>query len=343
MGRKRGKLIMSDLTNQKLRLLSLMKQLLEQTDEEHRLTAQELAQQLSQRQAAAVQPRSVEKDLELLGIWGFPVEQEGSNPTSYWVAQRTFELAELKLLVDAVQSSKFITRKKSDELIHKLESLASVHQGRQLQRQVYVANRIKTMNESIYSNIDRVYSGIAQNRQISFLYFEYTITKERRYRHDGRRYLVSPYALAWEDENYYLIAYDATGDIIKHYRVDKMVDIQVEEALRVGQDVFESFDMALYTKKMFGMYGGREQMVKLRLANRLIGVVIDRFGKDLSLGSAGEGFFTVTLPVAVSPQFLGWVFGLGPDAEILSPQGVVEEMRDYLQPVLARYPAKTKE
>ncbi len=329
---------MPNSADQKRRLLELLRLLLERTDEDHPLSAQELAQLLEEQCHIPAQARGVLGDLELLNRWGVDLAWDSAQPPRCHVANRTFALPELKLLVDAVQSSKFITKKKSDELIKKLESLASVHQGRLLQRQVYVANRIKTMNESIYSNIDAIHSAIDGDRRISFLYFEYTITKERRFRHQGQRYLVSPYALAWEDENYYLIAYDSRANRIKHYRVDKMVDIQVEDLIRAGQEDFDRFDMALYTKKMFGMYGGQEQVVKLRLANRLIGVVLDRFGKDLSIGRAGEDHFTVSLPVVVSPQFFGWVFGLGPDAAILAPQGVVEEMRVYLQKVLSLYP-----
>ena len=254
---------------------------------------------------------------------------KGKTP-GYFIAARDFELAELKLLVDAVQSSKFITRKKSDELIHKLEGLASVHQARLLQRQVYVAGRIKTMNESVYYNVDRIHSDIGAGQEISFRYFDYTVEKGRRYRRGGARYVVSPWALTWNDENYYMIAFDAQADIIKHYRVDKMEDIRVLSSVRRGQDVFERFDTALYARRVFGMYGGEVTQVRIRFANRFAGAALDRFGSDVALVPDGDAHFVVTAEVAVSPQFFSWIFGFGGEARILSPQPVVEQMKEQL-------------
>ena len=178
----------------------------------------------------------------------------------YYIANRSFELPELKLLVDAVQSSKFITHKKSNELIKKVEGLASVHQARQLQRQVFVQNRVKTMNESIYYNVDKIHNAISQGVKVSFLYFEWAVsftTKERikRPKRGGERYAISPWALTWDDENYYMIGYDSESKKIKHYRVDKMQSIELTDEKRDGQRVFQKFDMAQYSKMTFGMYG----------------------------------------------------------------------------------------
>ena len=243
---------------------------------------------------------------------------------------RTFQLAELKLLVDSVQASKFITCKKSMELIKKLESLTSVHQARQLQRQVFVAGRIKAMNESVYYNIDRIHMAIGQNRQIGFRYFEYTVEKKRRFRHNGAQYRISPFALAWDDENYYMLGYDAQAGILKHYRVDKMTEIQPLDAPRQGNEQFQKLDMADYSRKVFSMFGGEEEMVRLRFENRLVGVVMDRFGKDVTVFPKEDGFFEIYTRVVLSPQFYGWIFALGEGVRILSPETAVRGMMEQL-------------
>ena len=256
------------------------------------------------------------------------------------MGDRDFQLPELKLLVDSVQSSKFITHKKTVSLIKKIESLASVYQARQLSRQVFVANRIKTMNESIYYNVDEIHSGIAQNRQIRFRYFDYTVDKKRRFRREGDFYQVSPFALTWDDENYYMVAYDSQAQVIKHFRVDKMVDIAVLETERDGKQAYEALDMAVYARKVFGMFSGDERRVRLRFDNRMVGAVLDRLGRDAVLVPDGPDHFTVTADVVVSPQFFAWVFGFHTLAQIIGPQDVVEEMREYLAQVAEMYPAQ---
>ncbi len=264
------------------------------------------------------------------------------RPVAYYLAGRLFEMPELRLLVDAVQSSRFITDRKSRQLIGKVESLASRFQAQELQRQVYVTGRIKTMNESIYYNIDGLHDAIARQKQVSFRYFEWVLDREqgrlcRQYRRGGRRYRVSPWALAWDDENYYLVAYDSDAQKIKHYRVDKMAEIQAEELPRQGLGHFRQFDMAQYSRRMFGMYGGEEVDVTLQFEDRLAGVVADRFGRETAMRPQGAGHFTITVPVAVSPPFFAWVFGLGTGAQILGPQPVVERFRQHMEQIWAQY------
>ena len=258
-------------------------------------------------------------------------------PKRKHVASRQFELAELKLLVDAIQSSKFITEKKSKQLIKKLESLASSYEAKQLQRQVYVSGRIKTMNESIYYNVDEIYSAIASNKKIRFQYFQWNIKKETELRKSGQFYEISPWALSWDDENYYMIGYDSEAKKIKHYRVDKMLKSTCMDEAREGKELFDSFDIAAYTRKSFGMYGGEEQSVKLEFDNGLVGVVIDRFGKDIIIAPAGDNHFTIKVDVAVSDQFLGWIFALGDGAKILGPENVVEQMKELVKKAIEKY------
>lgn len=221
----------------------------------------------------------------------------------------------------------------------KIEQLASVYEGQLLNRQVFVTNRIKSMNESIYYNVDEIHTGIAYNRKIQFHYFEYNTNKEKVLRKYGALYEVSPYALTWDDENYYLVAFDSVAGIIKHYRVDKMTDISVTDLPRDGQDVFSGVDMAIYAKKVFGMFSGEEETVQLRVANHLVGAMLDRFGKDTVIIPDGENHFTTQVSVIISSQFFGWICGLGPDIVITGPEQVVEKMDQHITSIVAQYKA----
>ncbi len=324
-------------TNQKLKLVYLIKILLEQTDEEHSITMQEIMEALAAYDITA-ERKSIYADLEEIRNLGIDIVGEQRGKTYlYHVAGRQFELAELKLLVDAIQSSKFITARKSRELIKKLESLASVHEAKQLQRQVYVSGRIKTMNESIYYNIDELHNAIGANRKIRFQYFQWNLKKEMELRKGGKFYEISPWALSWDDENYYLIGYDAEEEKIKHFRVDKMLKISCLEEAREGRELFDRFDMGAYSRKSFGMFGGEEEYVKLLCDNSLAGVIIDRFGKDVMMVPMDEGHFRVNVNVAVSEPFFGWLFGLGDKVQILGPDRVAEMMKEMLRKVSGRY------
>lgn len=239
--------------------------------------------------------------------------------------------------MDAVQASRFITESKSRSLIKKLESLVSVHDARQLQRQVLIAGRVKTMNESIYYNIDKLHTAIGEGKQIRFQYFQWTVEKKEALRRDGGWYCVSPWHLRWDDENYYLIAYDAEADRVKHYRVDKMKRITLLEAPRLGQERMARFDPAVYTQRLFGMYGGQPVRVTLEGENEMVGVLIDRFGKEVPVLPVDGAHFQAFVDVAVSPQFLGWVAGLGGGLRIVSPEPVVQKMQALVQRLAEQY------
>lgn len=313
--------------NQKLKLLYLMKIFSERTDDEHRISLQAIQTALGEYDIGA-ERKSLYDDIEVLRRYGMDIigEPQGKG-YEYYLGERPFELAELKLLVDAVQSSKFITVKKSTQLIKKLEALTSNYEARQLQRQVYVADRIKTMNESIYYNVDILHNAISKNVRIRFQYTQWTVGKELQVKKNGEIYEVSPWALSWDNENYYLVAFDQAEAIIKHYRVDKMLKLTLAEAGREGREHFEQCNMAVYTRKMFGMYHGTEEMVSIRFANQLAGVVIDRFGKEVAIRPQPDGYFVAHVKVAVSRQFIAWVIGLGEEVRILSPETVVARMR----------------
>lgn len=324
-------------TNQKLKLIYLMKIMLEKTDENHGITMPEILKALEAYDISA-ERKSIYTDFDAIRDFGIDVVGEPYGKSHlYRVVSRQFEIAELKLLVDAIQSSKFITEKKSHELIKKLESFASNHEAKQLQRQVYVSGRIKAMNESIYYNVDEIHAAIASNKKLTFQYCQWNMKKELDPKKNGELYIVSPWALCWDDENYYMIGYDATEDKIKHYRVDKMQKSECIEEPREGADKFNEADMVGYTQRRFGMFDGEEEEVKLLFENRLIGVVMDRFGKDTIVAPAEDGYFTIRVKVAVSNQFFGWIFGLGSGVKILEPENVVTKMKEHVSSVYDNY------
>ena len=305
-------------TNQKFKLYRLAKIMLERTDDDHYITMPEIIDALGEYDITADR-KSIYSDLRDLEVLGIEVEGEKvGNRFHYHVVSRTFELPELKLLVDAIQSSKFITESKTNALIKKLEQLVSKYEAMKLQRQVFVSGRIKTMNESIYYSVDAIHHAISENKKIRFQYFQWNVKKEMELRHNGAWYHISPWGLSWDDENYYLVGYDSDGGKIKHYRVDKMLHIQMTDEKREGKECFKKMDMADYARKSFGMYGGKEQKVKLRVANDLAGVIIDRFGKNVMMIPEDEAHFTVNVDVHVSKQFLGWIISLGEGVKIIS-------------------------
>ena len=324
-------------TNQKFKLYRLAQIMQEKTDEEHYITMPEIMKSLAEYDITADR-KSIYADLRDLSALGVEVEGEPTgNRYHYHVVNRPFELPELKLLVDAIQSSKFITEKKSNTLIKKLEKLVSKYDAQKLQRQVYVSGRIKTMNESIYYTVDAIHNAISENKKIKFQYYQWNVKKEMELRHNGAWYHISPWGLSWDDENYYLVGYDSDAKKIKHYRVDKMLHIRLSSESREGKEFFKKLDMADYAKKSFGMFGGKEQTVKLLVKNNLAGVIIDRFGKNAILFPTDDEYFTVNVEVHVSRQFLGWVFSLGDGIKIVGPDDVVEEMRMEVTRLIQQY------
>ena len=325
---------MAKSSNQKTKLLHLYQILMRQTDEEHPITVPPIIEELAKYDITA-ERKSIYDDLEALQTFGLDVQSRKGKSGGWFVGERDFELPEVKLLMDAVQSSRFITQRKSDGLIRKLEQLASIPQAQQLQRQVYVSGRIKSMNESIYLNADKLHSAIAARKSITFKYFDYDIRREKVFRHGGSRYVVSPYGLIWNSENYYLVAFDHANRDMRHYRVDKMADIVITGLEREGKDLYPNFQLAQYEQKHFGMYTGQEMKVTLRGRRSMAGVVWDRFGQDVILSPDGEEHFKVTLPVVISPQFFGWLFGLDGGITIVAPQAAVDAYRQKLTQALA--------
>ena len=324
---------MAKSSGQKLKLFYIAKILEENTDENHPMSTAEVIERLAA-QGIHSERKSIYDDIDKLCEFGYDIIQVQSRlGGGYYMASREFELAELKLLVDAVQSSRFITTKKSRELIKKLERKAGKYDAGKLQRQVYVAGRIKTENESIYYSIDSIHRAIQENRQIAFTYLDWNLKKELVPRENGQKH-VSPWALIWREENYYLAAFDSADGIMKHYRVDKMGMVEVLEQEREGMEQFSKVDIAAYTNRTLGMYGGEEESVTLQFPRRLIGVVLDRFGKEADIRPVGKDYFYVRAKVAVSGQFFGWLAGIGREAKIIKPISVGERYRVWLEEIL---------
>ena len=322
----------------KLKMLYLMKILLEKTDDHHALTAADLIRELAGYDIKADR-KSIYSDIDTLREFGIDiVQQKGAQP-GYYIGMRDFELPELKLLVDAVQSSKFITSSKSAKLIKKLEQLTSVYDAKGLRRDVFIYNRSKTGNETIYYNVDQIHLATHSNKQIRFHYREWTVAKNMRLKKDGAAYVVSPWTLCWAEENYYLIAYVAESDSIKHYRVDKMIDIEVLAETRLGKEQFRDFDLAAFSKKTFSMFGGQDEELTMRCHNAFAGVILDRFGKDVMIRPVDEEHFHVRVPVSVSPQFFGWLTGMGHQVEVVEPMWVRTSYQEYLEQILCSYEA----
>ena len=323
---------MARVANQRKKILWMLKIFMDYTDEAHGLNAEQIIEKLESHGISA-ERKSIYRDIEELQEFGIDILQNKAIG-GFYLASREFELPELKLLVDAVQSSKFITYKKTEELIKKLESLASMHQAKSLRRQVVVRDRIKNMNESIYYNVDYIQNALTSNRKIRFQYYEWTPEKEKMLRKGGAWYEISPWVLTWVDENYYLIAYDSESQKVKHYRVDKMQKMEVTKEEREGETYFRDFNVGKFAKKTFGMFGGDTQTVVLRCENHFAGIMIDRFGKDVAMRRDGESHFLVRAEVNVSEQFFGWLAGLGNGVRIQTPASLKDAYIQHLKRII---------
>lgn len=312
--------------NQKLKLLYLARIMQTETDDSHGLTMPQIIEKLGAYEIDAHR-KTIYEDLKALDDFGIEIikTQEG-NKTYYHAGNRDFEIAELKFLIDVVQNSKFITEKKSKMLIEKLTALVSNYDANLLKRQVYVADRVKSMNESILYTVDGIHEAMNLNCRIRFHYFEWDVDGKAKLKHDGKLYEVSPWALIYDDGNYYLEAYDDGFQDLKTYRVDKMQDVTIAEGTRRrGKDVFQKKDKSIYTKNRFGMYAGKNEVVTLLCENNMANVIVDRFGRGIHMQKVDDEHFQVRVDVAVSGNFLGWIIGIG-GVKIVGPESVVGEM-----------------
>ena len=326
---------MPRLPNQKLKLIYLSRILEERTDRYHGLTLSEISAALGEYRISA-ERKSLYDDIEALRLCGYDIKVTRDSHVRYYLDTHKFELAELRLLSDAVRSSKFLTPKKSRELVKKIGELGSKYEATQLNKYDSSANRLKTENEEIYNNIVAIHTAISENRKIRCNYFEWNSHKQRILKKNGDEYVLSPWALSWDDEFYYLVAYDSDAEKIKHFRVDKMIRVRIIDEKREGNGALDDFDVAEYSKRVFNMYGGEPTNVRILADNSLAGVVIDRFGMDVTILNHGDRFEFCT-KVMISPTFYSWVLGFGNKMKILSPEGVAQEAAAIAQEIVDAY------
>ena len=318
--------------NQRLKLFYLLDYLLKNTDETHTVKVQEIIEHFENYYKIPVEQKTVCSDLHLLDEYGYETQYDGR--TRGWrIIVREFDTQELQLLIDSVQASRFITQKKAKELTDKLKAKASRFDRVLLERRCYVPNRVRSMNDKIFYSLDDLHIAIANDWQITFSYFYFIPKKERAYY--KKTYSASPYALLWGDNNYYLLAYESGK--MKHFRVDKMDGIDIVRTKREGKEVFKDMKLNERSLRMFSMFSGKVQKVKIRFSNHLANVVIDRFGRDIVMVPDDEKHFTIHTDIEVSPQFFGWLCGLGRGARILAPAEVLEEMGNYVKGIAEMY------
>lgn len=322
--------------NQKLKILYILDYLQKNSHREHPVRAAELIAMLESEHDISCDRKTIYSDIAALQDYGVDIVSLPGKNGGYYIASRNFELPELKLLIDAVQSSRFLTEKKSRELIGKLCSQCSVHDARLMRRDVLVSGRVKSMNETIYYNVDAIQEAIAQNRQITFRYFDWDLGGKRKYRE--RDYQASPYGLCQDNENCYLLAHSPRHGVTS-YRVDRMTDIRLTEEARTPCPELTGKALAEHANRLFQMYSGEETTVKLRFHRSLINVVVDRFGRDILLIPDDETHFVFTVNVAVSPMFLSWVIGFGSKARILYPQSVIDQCTQLCREAMEQYQA----
>ncbi len=315
---------MAKSENQKQKLLYLLKFFYEETDEEHTLTVNEIIEKLECNGISAAR-RSIYDDIRTLQDFGVDIVMRKSKTCEYFLASRLLETAELRILIDSVQSSRFITKKKSEALIKKLKGLISKPQARDFSGQIYIYDRIKNMNECIFYNVDTLHRAIAENRKITFRYFDYNIKREKVYRKKGADYCTNPMALTFDNENYYLIAYNEKYDDFVHYKVDRMTDISVSEQRRSMPK--KPFNAASYVNSIFSMFDGETEHITAIFDNAYLNLVIDRFGDNVRLQKLENDCFQAEFKADVSPTFLSWMIGFGSSAIIVSPEWVADEVK----------------
>jgi len=320
--------------NQKLKIFYILDYLQRNSHQDHPVRAAELLSMLERQHNIICDRKTVYSDIAALQDYGVDIVSIPGKNGGYYIASRNFELPELKLLIDAVQSSRYLTAKKSRELIEKLCNQCSVHDAQLMRRDVLVSGRVKSMNETIYYNVDSIQEAIAQNKQITFRYFDWGLDGKRKYREKG--YVASPYGLCQDNENCYLLAHSPRHGVTS-YRVDRMTDIQVTADPRTPCPELTGKALTEHANRLFQMYAGDAANVKLRFHRSLTNVVIDRFGRDTMLIPDGEDHFNFTVKVAISPMFLSWVIGFGAKAKILYPQSVVDACKALCMEAMSQY------
>lgn len=337
---------MAGSTNQKIKLLGIVRILRKKTDDSHGITLDDLVKELEKKYNVTAERKSLYKDFQKLEELGYDVAKSKKNRTYYYyLLSREFETAELKILIDTVQFSKFLTPSKKKKLINKLMDLTSVYGAKELKDQIYIdeIDKVKfedcnlKWNEKIYYNVDRLYRAINKKLQVKFHYICWDTSKQKNYKRKGKKYVQNPFYLVEKNENYYLIAYDEKAGFVKHFRVDKMEDIEILDKSIVGKEELDNIDVNSYCQKRFSMFGGEEREVTLKFKNELVGVAFDLFGHEIEIKNQRKNTFEITVDVVCSSQFYGWVFSSEGDVQIVGPNDIMEEFVGYLRKIRAQY------
>lgn len=322
--------------NQKLKLAYIYRMLMEETDENHTLTVGDIIDRLGKLGVKA-ERKSIYDDIKSLQDLGVDVVSERSRANCYFIGDRDFQLPELKLLVDAVASCRSIPANKSNDLIKKLGKLTSSHCAKQLERQVHVVNRVKSIREGVLYAVDKLNTAILEGKKVSFKYWEWTYERKTRLRKDGKDYIASPCALWWDNGNYYLVTYSSKYEHFVHYRVDRLKDVRVLEEQSEFNGKDNKFDISKYANAHFGMYGGELTKVRIYFDNALANPVFDQFGPEVEVYKSGKQGFEISEQVVVSPQFFSWLAGFGDGAKLLTPSAVVKDFKKFLNNILKNY------
>ena len=312
----------------KERLLHILRLLQQRTDEDHPLTTSEIVAHFKEL-GIPTDRKTVKADIDAMIDCGIDIVANKGTQTSYFYGDHLFELAELKLLIDAVEASKFITARKSENLVKKLTSMTSQANAAELKRSLYTAGRIKPENERIYLVVDAIHRAINRERQISFVYYEYNERRERVPHKNGEQYMFSPYAMLYNEDKYYVLGYSEMHQKIITFRVDRMgVPELLEIPVRPKPDGFDPVD---YTVNVFSMYDGKMVTVKLLCANHLMNYVIDRFGDEVKTTVVDSEHFTADAEVSISQTFFAWVFQFAGEIQILEPENVRTEYKRMIE------------
>ncbi len=331
---------MAGSNQSKLKLLYLSKILYEHSDEENPLSINEIISKLN-KYGINAERKSVYSDLNLLEDFGIDICRVQGKNYGYFIGSREFEVPELRLLIDAIQSAKFITPKKSKELIKKIEGLTSKNNSKKLETQIFMNDRIKYDNEEIFYSVDRIHNAIEENKMVSFKYYKYDLNKNREFRNGGMEYLVNPYALTWFDDNYYLVGNYHKYDNISHYRIDRICSVNVLDKLRRSftelVDYKNYFNTADYSKKIYNMFSGELQKIEVKFENYLIDAVIDRFGIDVSLLKEDEESFIVHTEAVISDGLVSWLLIFGDSVEVIAPKSLRDMIRNKVEGIINLY------
>lgn len=327
---------MSGTPNQQLKPLFLLKVLYDKTDEQHKLSQSEIVHILEKEYDITCERKSFYRQISALrDIYGADIEYSPDQPRGYYIASRKFENTELALLIDAVKWSKFISPKKSKALVEKISSFAGENMAKHLSGNFNYLNIGKTDNERIYYTMNEILNAINSKKRIEFLYFDYDVNKKKHYRNNKEKYLVSPYALVWDDEKYYLHAYHEKYNTISSFRVDMMEQAQITPLPRLKEEQYANYSAS--ERMAFNQYSGENMIVELKVDNSLISVILDRFNNKVSTRKADDNSFIARVNVEMSPNFLGWVFSFKEKVSIVFPEKAKNLMKDHIKQVLENY------